>query len=150
MICRTTVCVLTAVLTFFICLTVLTLYLLPGNSQLGTEWRRQLECRGTSRPNVVWLSVHDHCGAAFQVAHKSDTTWRLCLSCSFLSSGQQAYSNHSDEAAAIVVKLLTRHCQLMWRCSAAYINFKETVFGVRDGAQLTDSTHPCLVALAAE
>jgi hypothetical protein len=27
--------------------------------------------------------------------------------------------------------------------------FKETVFGVRDGAPLMDCTHPCLVALAA-
>jgi hypothetical protein len=71
----------------------------------------------------------------------------LCLSCSFLSSGQHTYHNHSDEVAAIVVKLFDQTLQA--DVEMLYINLKETVFGALDGAQLMDSTHPCLVALAA-
>jgi hypothetical protein len=42
----------------------------------------------------------------------------LCLSYrfKFLSSGQHAYSIHSNVVAVITVKPLTRHCWLMWRC----------------------------------
>jgi hypothetical protein len=68
-------------------------------------------------------------------------------SCNFksLSSGQHAYSNHSDEVAVITVKLFDQ--TLLADVEMLYI--KETVFGVWDGAQLMDCTHPCLVALAA-
>jgi hypothetical protein len=71
----------------------------------------------------------------------------LCLSCSlkFLSSGQHAYSNHRDEAAAITVKLFDQTLL----ADVEMLCIKETVFGVRDGAPLMDHTHPCLVALAA-
>jgi hypothetical protein len=70
----------------------------------------------------------------------------LCHSCNFkfLSSGQQAYSNHRDEVAAIAVKLFDQ--TLLADVEMLYI--KETVFGVRDGAPLMDCTHPCLVTLA--
>jgi hypothetical protein len=71
----------------------------------------------------------------------------LRLSCSFksLSSGQHAYSNHRDEVAAITVKLFDQTLL----AGVEMLGNKETVFGVRDGAQLMNSTHPCLVALAA-
>ena len=107
MICRTAVCDLTAVLT---------LYLLPDSSDFVfiargfSTWHRAKE---TMPRNVVQLSKTI-------VAPHFKLLTRLRLSCSFLSSGQHAYSNHSDEVAAIVVKLFDQiglgHCRLMWRC----------------------------------
>ncbi len=41
----------------------------------------------------------------------------------------------------------TRHCRLMWRCFASKKQCLES--RVRNGAQLMDSTLPCLVARAA-
>jgi hypothetical protein len=71
----------------------------------------------------------------------------LHLSCNFkfLSSGQHAYRDHSDEVAAITVKLFDQ--TLLADVEMLYI--KETVFGVLEEAPLMDCTHPCLVALAA-
>jgi hypothetical protein len=50
-----------------------------------------------------------------------------------------------DKVAAITVKLFNQ--TLLADIEMLYI--KETVFGVRDGEQLMDCMHPCLVALAA-
>jgi hypothetical protein len=58
--------------------------------------------------------IQDHCGAAFQVAHK--------------------IVNLFDQTLLADVEMLC---------------IKETVFCVQDGAPLMDSTHPCLVTLAA-
>ena len=71
------------------------------------------------------LTLQDHCGTAFQVAHLVIVA--------------------PDKGAAITVKLFDQ--TLLADMEMFYI--KETVFGVRDGAQLMDYTHPCLVALAA-
>jgi hypothetical protein len=60
-------------------------------------------------------------------------------------SSQHAYSNHSDEVAAIVVKRFDQTLP----ADVEMLCIKETVFGVRDGAPLMDRTHLCLVALAA-
>ena len=75
------------------------------------------------------LTLQDHCGSAFQVAH-------LVI---------VAPVSPPDEVAAITVKLFDQ--TLLADMEMLYIN--ETVFGVRDGAPLMDCTHPCLVALAA-
>jgi hypothetical protein len=63
----------------------------------------------------------------------------------FLCSGQHAYFFHRDSAAALVVSLYQQTPQ----DSVEMLYIKETVFGVRGGTQLMDSTHACLVALAA-
>jgi hypothetical protein len=76
---------------------------------------------------------------------KLRTGLRHSCNVKFLSSGQYAYRNHSDEVAAITVKLFDQ--TLLADVEMLYI--KETVFGVLDGAPLMDCTHPCLVALAA-
>jgi hypothetical protein len=73
------------------------------------------------------------------------TGLRLSCSFKFLSSGQHAYLNHHDEVAVIMVKLFNQ--TLLADVEMLYI--KETVFGMLDGVPLMDSTHPCLVALAA-
>jgi hypothetical protein len=65
----------------------------------------------------------------------------------FLSSGQHAYRNRRDEVTVITVNLNLFDQTLLADMEMLYI--KETVFGVRDGEQLMDCTHPCLVALAA-
>jgi hypothetical protein len=72
----------------------------------------------------------------------------LLNSCNFkfLSSGQHANRNHSDEVAAITVKLFNQ--TLLADASVEMRYIKETLFGVREGAPLMDCTHPCLVALA--
>jgi hypothetical protein len=49
-----------------------------------------------------------------------------------------------DKVAAIMVKLFDQ--TLLADMEMLYI--KETIFDVRDGVQLMDCTHPCLVALA--
>jgi hypothetical protein len=87
------------------------------------------------------VTLQDHYGAAFQVAHRIAPFMQI----KFLSSGQHTYSNHSDKVAVIMVKLFEQ--TLLADVEMHYI--KETVFGVQDGAPLMDCTHPCLVALAA-
>jgi hypothetical protein len=62
----------------------------------------------------------------------------------FLRSGQHAYRFNRDSAAALVVSLF----QQTPPDDVEMLYIKETVFGVRGGAPLMDSTHPCLVALA--
>ena len=60
----------------------------------------------------------------------------------FLRSGQQAYRNHLESVAAIVVTLFNDQTP---QADVEMMYIKETVFGVRDG----DRSHPCLAALAA-
>jgi hypothetical protein len=109
--------------------------LLPEDSQLGAERRKQ--CRGT------WC-------------YSPRPLWRSISSCSqdcaiyATSSFSPAASKHLvivvlDEVAAITVKLFDQ--TLLADMEMFYI--KETVFCVRDGAPLMDCTQPCLVALAA-
>jgi hypothetical protein len=137
MICRTAACVLTAVLTLYFTLLPDSSDLLPEDSQLGAERRKQ--CRGTwcYSPRPMW-STGSISGCSQDCAIHA-TGFK------FLSSGQHAYHNHSDEVAAITVKLFDQ--TLLADMEMLYI--KETVFCVRDGAPLMDCTHPCLVALAA-
>jgi hypothetical protein len=66
---------------------------------------------------------------------------RLCLSCSFLSSSQQAYSNHCNNVAAIVVKLFDQTLA----ADGEMLYIKETVFGALNGAPLMDNMHPSRV-----
>ena len=89
-------------------------------------------------------TLQDHCGAAFQVAH------RIC-SIYATSSFSPATSTHlvivapdAGEVAAITVKLFDQ--TLLADMEMLYM--KETVFCVRDGAPLMDHTHPCLAALS--
>ena len=135
MICRTAAYVLTAVLTLYFKLLPDSSDLLPEDSQLGAERRKQ--CRGTwcYSPRPLWRSISS-----------------CSQDCSIYatSSFSPATSTHlvivaPDEVAAITVKLFDQ--TLLADMEMLYIN--ETVFGVRDGAQLMDCTHPCLVALAA-
>jgi hypothetical protein len=135
MICRTATYVLTAVLTLHFKLLPDSSDLLPEDSQLGAERRKQ--CRET------WC-------------YSPRPLWRSISSCSqdcaiyATSSFPPVASTHlvivaPDKVAAITVKLFDQ--TLLADMEMLYI--KETVFCVRDGAPLMDCTHPCLVALAA-
>jgi hypothetical protein len=135
MIYRTAAYVLTAVLTLYFKLLPDSSDLLPEDSQLGAERRKQ--CRGTwcYSPRPLWRSISS-----------------CSQDCSIYatSSFSPATSTHlvivaPDEVAAITVKLFDQ--TLLADMEMLHIN--ETVFGVRDGAPLMDCTHPCLVALAA-
>jgi hypothetical protein len=135
MICRTAAYALTAVLTLYFKLLPDTSDLLPEDSQLGAERRKQ--CRGTwcYSPRPLWRSISS-----------------CSQDCSIYatSSFSPATSTHlvivaPDEVAAITVKLFDQ--TLLADMEMLYIN--ETVSCVRDGAPLMDCTHPCLVELAA-
>jgi hypothetical protein len=136
-ICRTAAYVLTAVLTLYFKLLPDSSDLLPEDSQLGAERRKQ--CRGTwcYWPRPLWCSISS-----------------CSQDCSIYatSSFSPPASTHlvivaPDKVAAITVKLFDQ--TLLADMEMLYIN--ETVFGVRDGAPLMDCTYPraCLVALAA-
>jgi hypothetical protein len=138
MICRTAAYVLAAVLTLYFKLLLDSSDLLPEDSQLGAEQRKQ--CRGTwcYSPRPLWCSISS-----------------CSQDCSIYatSSFSPAASTHlliiaPDEVAAITVKTVKLFDQtLLADMEMLYIN--ETVFGVLDGAPLMDCTHPCLVTLAA-
>jgi hypothetical protein len=97
--------------------------------------------------NVVQLSK------TIVVPHfKLLTGLRLSCSFKFLSSGQHAYHNHRYEVAAVIIIVTKLQRKLFDQTLLADVEIpyiKETVFGMLDGAQLMDSTHPCHVALAA-
>jgi hypothetical protein len=135
MICRTAACVLTAVLTLYFKLLPDSSDLLPEDSQLGAERRKQ--CRGMwcYSPRPLWLSISS-CSQDCSI-HAT-------------SSFSPAASMHivivaPDGVAAVTVKLFDQ--TMLADTEMLYI--KETVFGVLDGEPLIDCTHPCLVALAA-
>ena len=122
MIYRTAAYVLTAVLTLYFKLLPDSSDLLPEDSQLGAERRKQ--CRGTRcySPRPLWRSISS-----------------CSQDCSIYatSSFSPATSTHlvivaPDEVAAITVKLFDQ--TLLADMEMLYIN--ETVFGVRDGAPL--------------
>ena len=137
MICPTAAYVLTAVLTLYL---PDSSDLLPEDSQLDAERRKQ--CRGTRcySPRPLWRSISS-CSQDCAIYATSSFL-------NFLSIGQHASRNcHgragrscSDHGEAVRPTLLA---------DMAMLYIKETVFGVRDGAPLMDCTHPCLVALAA-
>jgi hypothetical protein len=134
MICRTASYVLTAVLTLYL---PDSSDLLPEDSQLSAERRKQ--CRGTRcySPRPLWRSIsscsQDSAIYATSKFSPSASTHLVIVTVA------------PDEVAAITVKLFDQ--TLLADMEMLYI--KETVFGVRDGAPLMDCTHPCLVALAA-
>jgi hypothetical protein len=132
MICRTASYVLTAVLTLYFKLLPDSSNLLPEDSQLGAERRKQ--CRGTwcYSPRPLWHSISS-----------------CSQDCSIYatSSFSPAASTHlvivaPDEVAAITVKLFDQ--TLLADMEMLYIN--ETVFGVLDGAPLMDCTHPATLS----
>ena len=135
MIYRTAAYVLTAVLTLYFKLLPDSSDLLPEDSQLGAERRKQ--CRGTwcYSPRPLWRSISScsqDCSIYATSSFSPTTSTHLVIVA-------------PDEVAAITVKLFDQ--TLLADMEMLYIN--ETVFGVRDGAPLMDCTHPCLVALAA-
>jgi hypothetical protein len=134
MICRTAAYVLTAVLILYLpdsC------DLLPEDSQLGAERRKQ--CRGTRcySPRPLWRSISS--------CSQDCTIYATSSFSPSASTHLVIVTVAPDEVAAITVKLFDQ--TLLADMEMLYI--KETVFGVRDGAPLMDCTHPCLVALAA-
>jgi hypothetical protein len=134
MICRTASYVLTAVLPLYL---PDSSDLLPEDSQLGAERRKQ--CRGTRcySPRPLWSSISicsQDCAIYATSSFSPSASTHLVI-----------VTVVPDEVAAITVKLFDQ--TLLADMEMLYI--KETIFGVQDGAPLMDCMHHCLVALAA-
>jgi hypothetical protein len=136
MICRTAACVLTAVLTLYLKLLPDSSDLLPEDSQLGAERRKQYRGMWCDSPRQLWQSIS---------SCSQDCAIHATSSFSSAASTHTVITATNTEVSAITVQLFDQTLL----ADVEMLCIKETVSGVGDGALLIDCMHPCLVALAA-